>query len=291
MTYGIRYEEPLFRPPAEADSLIFQAAYGCPHNTCRFCGMYKTVRYRLRAADEVLEEIRRAGHCDPERTRVFLADGDVMALPFERLQQYLRGLDTAFPRLARVNLYANGSSIMNRSDAQLQALRRMKVNTLYMGLETGSQQILDSFGKTEQVESMIEAVIRAKSFGFKCSVMILIGIGGRRFREEHIQKTAFALNRMQPQLLSALRMIRIPGLAMPGEYEPVTEYEAVAELRSLLERLDLKRTVFRANHSSNPIPLGGRFPQDRETLTAALTRQLESGALDRFGPGRMPVGL
>lgn len=283
--------EPLFRPPAEADSLIFQAAYGCPHNSCRFCGMYKTVRYEPKAPAEIAAEIRQAGTEYPGTSRVFLADGDIMHLPVEHLRTILAELNRAFPRLARVNCYANGSSILAKTPEELADLKRLKLSTLYMGLESGSQRVLDRFGKTEQADQMVSAVKRAQENGLKCSVMILIGLGGKELRHEHIACTAAALNLMKPDLLSALRFIPIPGLALPDGYTPVTEYEAVEELCGIIDGLELERTVFRANHTSNPLPLAGRLPHDKQRLLAELTRELSSGMLDRNGPGAMPLYL
>ncbi len=287
----MKYVEPLFRPPAEAESLIFQVAYGCPHNRCGFCGMYKTVKYRLRDRAEVLAEIAGAGRRYPDTKRVFLADGDVMALPFARLAEYLEAVNAAFPRLARVNVYANGSSIAAKSAEELKTLRALRLHTLYMGLESGSQRVLDCFGKTESVEEMIAAVIRAQALEFKCSVMILVGLGGKAFRDEHIAGTVSALNRMRPQLLSALRYIQIPGMALPEGYRAVSELEAVEELRRIIAGLELEHTVFRANHTSNPVPLAGRFPADRTRLLAELDADLASGALDTTGPGHTPMFL
>ncbi len=287
----MKYEEPLFRPPAEAGSLIFQVAYGCPHNRCRFCGMYKTVRYRLRNRAEVLAEIAGAGKARPDTRRVFLADGDVMALPSNLLGEYLEAINAAFPHLARINLYANGSSIALKSEEELRRLRALRLHTLYVGLESGSQNILDVFSKSESVEEMIAAVRRAQALGFRCSVMILIGLGGRSFRREHIAATIHALNRMQPKLLSALRFISLPGLPLPEHYLPVTEFEAVEELRRIIAGLELEHTVFRADHASNPIPLDGRFPADRERLLAELEADLASGRLDQNGPGSIPMFL
>jgi len=287
----MKYKEPLFRPPAEADSLIFQIAYGCPHNSCKFCGMYKQVNYRMRPENEVLAEISEAGKRDPQTDRVFLADGDCMALSFERLKTVLDALNTSFPRLSRVNLYANGSSILAKSRKELTELRLRKLNTLYVGLESGSLRVLNLFAKKESPEAMTQAVQSAQETGFRCSVMILIGLGGKELRGEHIEQTAKVLNRMQPRLLSALRFIRIPFLPLPPNYTPVTEYEAVEELKEIIARLELNRTVFRANHTSNPIPLAGRFPHDKQILKRILTDQLASGSLDRNGSGEAPLFL
>lgn len=287
----MKWREPLFRPPAEAESLIFQVAYGCPHNTCRFCGMYKGVRYGLRDPAELSAEIREAGGLFPKTNRVFLADGDVMHLPMERLRAVLTELNASFPHLARVGTYANGSSILSKTPEELAELKRLKLHLLYVGFESGSQRVLDRFRKGERADDMVRAVRLAQSCGLKCSVMILIGLGGRALREEHVICTAAALNLMNPNQLSALRFIAVPGLPLPEGYVPVTEFEAAEELRGIIAGLNLERTVFRANHASNPFPLAGRFPHDRSRLLAELDAELRSGRLDTRGPGRMPLEL
>ena len=286
-----KYKEPLFRPPAEADSLIFQVAYGCPHNKCRFCGMYKGVRYSLRGMEESLAEFIETAKHYPDTRRIFLADGDVMLLPFEMLKTYLNALNSLFPRLTRVNVYANGSSILDKTDEQLKELKKLKLSTLYLGFESGSQELLDLVNKGEKVEPMIEAVQRAQAVGLRCSVMVLLGLGGKSHSKEHARLSALALNKMQPRLLSALRFVEVPNTKMFDGYETCSEYEAVSELRDIIAGLELKRTVFRANHRSNPIPLEGRFPNNKGDLLALLDSQLASGDLDKDSPGMTPLFL
>ena len=220
-----KYKEPLFRPPAEANSLIFQVAHGCPHNTCRFCGMYKGVQYSQRDIEESLQEFIETASLYPATRRIFLADGDVMMLPFATLKTYLSALNSLFPRLARVNVYANGSSILDKSLEELDKLRKLKLNTLYLGLESGSQKVLDLVAKGENVEQMIEAVNRAQEHGLRCSVMILLGLGGKKYSKEHAELTTAALNKMQPRLLSALRFVQVPGTKMFDGFETVSEHE------------------------------------------------------------------
>lgn len=285
----MQHTERLFRPPAEAESLIFQVALGCPHNTCRFCAMYKGVPYRVRPQEEVLAEFAQAARRYPAERRVFLADGDVMALSFERLRVLLEALNRLFPHLARVNLYANGSSILAKSDAELEALRQLKLNTLYVGLESGDEELLKKVDKGETAAGMCEAVRRAQAAGLKGSVMVLLGIGGREGSARHADATAALLNRMQPRLLSALRFVDVPGTSMVAGYQTVTEFEAVSELIRLLRGLELEKTVFRANHTSNPVPLEGRFPKDRDALVSLLDALLPR--LDKAGPGRLPFSL
>jgi len=283
------YTDRLFRPPAEAESLIFQVALGCPHNTCRFCGMYKGVPYRARPEAEVLAEFAAEARRHPGERRIFLADGDVMAFSFERLRAMLEALNRLFPHLARVNLYANGSSVLAKSDAELAALRDLKLSTLYVGLESGDEALLRQVDKGETAAGMCEAVRRAQSAGLKCSVMVLLGLGGREGSARHADATAALLNRMQPRLLSALRLVDVAGTEMYAGYRTVTEREAVAELIRLLRGLELEKTVFRANHTSNPVPLEGRFPKDRAALVSLLESLLPR--LDTTGPGRLPYAL
>jgi len=285
----MQHTERLFRPPAEAESLIFQVALGCPHNTCRFCAMYKGVPYRVRPQAELLGEFAEAARRYPEERRIFLADGDVMALSFDRLRGMLEELNRLFPHLARVNVYANGSSILAKSAAELETLRRLKLNTLYVGLESGDEGLLKEVGKGETAAGVCEAVQRAQAAGLKGSVMVLLGLGGRDGSARHADATAALLNRMQPRLLSALRFVEVPGLKMHEGYRTATEFEAVSELIRLLRGLELERTVFRANHTSNPVPLEGRLPKDRDELVALLDALLPR--LDRKGPGRLPFVL
>ena len=287
----MNYREPLFRPPAEAESLIFQVAYGCPHNSCRFCGMYKSVRYEEREYDEVIEDFIKATRRYPETQRIFLADGDVMILPFEKLQKYLLKLNELFSKLTRVNIYANGSSILAKTKDQLCELRRLKLHTLYLGLESGDEELLKLVNKCETAEKMIEAVRISQECGLRCSVMVLLGLGGKKCSEKHALETAGALNKMQPRLLSALRFVEVPGSKMFSGYETVSEYEAVCELRKMIEHLELEKTVFRANHASNPAPLEGRFPNDKARILAELDYLIARGGLDRKGPGRLPFQM
>ncbi len=286
----------LFRPPAEGDSLILRVADGCPHNTCAFCAMYKGVPYRVLTPAEMAREVAQAQAESPEASRIFLADGDVMALPFASLCGLLDELKARFPRLARIGTYANGSSILAKSAAELQALRERKLHTLYLGLESGDDATLRHMHKAETATGMTAAVHRAQDCGLRLSVMILIGVAGRDRSTAHAAATAAVLNQMQPRLLSALRCVPIPGTALhaeiaAGRFQPLTEHEAVAELRAVLAGLELVGTVFRANHASNSVPLEGRLPKDRDILLAGLDLLLASDALDRRTPGPTPWNL
>lgn len=290
------HNNPLFRPPAEADSLILLIDRGCPYNRCTFCGMYTGVKYHRFGLDEVERLIAREAKRYRETRRVFLADGDVMRRPFDDLKAILGMLGTAFPDLARVNVYATGSAIAEKTDDQLRDLRSLKLQALYMGLESGDEEVLRRVKKAESAAEMVEAGRRAQACGLKISVMILLGLGGKARTIEHAEATAAALNGMQPRLLSALRVVPVPGTGLwqevkSGQFVQLSEWEVVDELRRIVSKLDLESTVFRANHASNVVPLEARLPRDRETLTRSLDTLLASGELDRNSPGPMPLWL
>ncbi|MDP3980771.1 MAG: radical SAM protein [Chlamydiota bacterium] len=287
---------PLFRPPAEAESLILQVDEGCSYNRCTFCAMYRSVPYQQRSLDEIEKLVVQESTRFPESRKIFLADGDVMGRSFPELETILYLLKRSFPKLVRVSLYANGSSILEKSDEQLLALHQSKLHTLYMGLESGDPLILKQCRKAQNIEKMITASVRAQAAGLRMSVMVLLGLGGIEHSMQHAKKTASALNRMQPRLLSTLRVIPIQGTELydevqSGTFRQLSEYDIVRELHSLIGQLELNNCVFRSNHTSNIIPLEGRLPKDKHLLLDQLDILLKSGTLDKKSPGPLPLWL
>jgi len=289
---GAANSHTLFRPPAEADSLIISVVDGCPWNGCTFCGMYKGVTYKFHGLESVEKEFLKAAKQWPSARRIFLADGDVMNLPFQTLETMLVSLNEKFTGLARVSVYANGASILAKTDAELRRLKELKLHTLYMGLESGDNETLRAVNKRESAEEMVEAGLRAQTAGLRMSVMVLIGLAGKERSLEHARATADAVNKMQPRLLSALRLVTTANTSLyHSGFKMITEYDAVVELREMIQGLELEQTVFRADHSSNIVPLEGRFPKDKERLLAQLDALLSSGQLDKKSPGRLPWSL
>ena len=285
-------EHILFRPPGEADSLIIRVAEGCPWNRCTFCGMYKGVKYKFLGLEKIEAEIQGYGGKANQTRRIFLADGDGMHLDFQELEKILLMLNKQFKHVTRVSMYANGASILAKTDDQLRRLKELKLHTLYMGLESGDNHTLKEVNKQETAGDMIQAGQRAQAAGLRMSVMVLIGLAGKEHSLQHARATAEALNQMQPRLLSALRLIVTSNtqLAKKG-FQMLTEYEAVAETREMIAGFKLEQTVFRANHSSNIVPLEARFPKDKERLLGQLDALMTSGKLDRKSPGALPFWL
>jgi len=286
----------MFRPPAEAESVLVRVADGCPHNACAFCAMYRGVPYRALDPAELVPVIDAAAKAWPDARRIFLADGDALALPPATLDFVLDRLQQAFPRLARVNCYASGQALAASSDEKLTRLRAKGLHTLYLGLESGSEEVLRGMNKGCTAASMVAGGQRAKRAGLSVSVMILIGLGGRDLSEIHACQTALAVNALQPPLLSCLRLVPVPGTPLARRiasqsFRQLSEEEAARELRAILAELHLSQTVFRADHSSNILPLAGRLPRDKTRLLDELDELLDCKVLDQDGPGPLPCLL
>ena len=272
----MRYVGNIFRPPSEAGSLLVQATIGCSHNRCAFCAMYRDKQFRVRRLEQVLEDIRMARvRYGPDVTRAFLCDGDALMLPNSYLVPVLEALGSAFPDLQRVGVYANARDILKKSDAELAELVRRRLSIFYIGLETGSDRILEWIDKGATRAGMVAAVKKGMAAGMKSSVIYLLGLGGRKDWQESAVESAKAVSAMNPNYLSALTVTVIPGTPLAaamarGEYELPGPEELVLELRVFLEKTDVRATVFRSNHASNYVPLAGRLPKDKMRLLAEL---------------------
>ena len=272
--------EPVIRPPSEAESFLLQLTLGCSANNCNFCGAYKNKPFFVKDPKEIAADIDAYSRRYKETRRVFLMDGDALVLGNNRLIPVLEHLGRAFPRLSRVASYANGSNILQKDDRALAELYARKLSLVYMGLESGSQDVLSRCGKSSSAEDMIEAVHKAANAGIKSSVIVLLGLGGKKHSQEHVKGTIDALNRMQPRYLSFLSLMIIPGTPLAkevrnGDFKELSPFELLQESYAIIEGLDLKRTIFRSDHASNYLALEGALPKDKMMLLQALRSAIE----------------
>jgi len=271
----IRYEEPLFRPPSEANSLIFQATIGCSQNTCRFCGMYKTKTFRIRPVAEMLAEI----HSVPEAVRlhvqrVFIADGDGLVYPQAGLVELLDALAATFPRLTRVGAYASPKSLTTKSVEELSLLQQKKLRILYFGLESGDAETLGLVRKGFEPGEMLELCKKAQQAGMKLSVTAILGLAGRARSAEHARATAQWVNQLAPEYFSLLTMFRRHNDDYFKEIQALSHGEILQEALWMLQELNPQRTILRSNHVSNFLNLAGNYPKDRERLIETAQRAL-----------------
>jgi len=274
--YYFDYAEPVFRPPSEARSLIFQVTIGCSQNHCRFCGMYKMKRFRTRSVAEIAAEI--AAVPPSHRSfyqRIFLADGDALVYPQSGLLDILDLLAEKFPNLTRVGAYASPNSLTTKTVAELAQLREKKLRILYFGLESGDAPTLELINKGFSPEEMLGLCRNAQEAGMKLSVTGILGLAGKARSAEHAAATADWVNRLSPEYFSLLTMFRRHNDAYFTLIEPLTNGEILAEALAIVRRLNPKKTILRSNHVSNILNLAGSYPKDRGRLISQAESALE----------------
>jgi radical SAM superfamily enzyme YgiQ (UPF0313 family) len=284
------YVEPLFRPPSEAGSLIFQITIGCSQNSCRFCGMYKMKRFRVRSVEEVLAEIASV----PARyrhmvRRVFLADGDALVYPQQGLALILDALIETFPALTRVGAYASPNSLSTKSTEELAVLREKKLRILYFGLESGDAETLKKVAKGYGPEEMLELCRKAQHAGMKLSVTAILGLAGRGRSAEHAAATAKWVSTLSPEYFSLLTMFVRHNDDFLASIEPLNQGEILQETHALLLQMEARGTILRSNHVSNFLNLAGTYPKDRQRLIDTAAAALDEAKRRPDWAARIPA--
>lgn len=290
----IRYVEPVFRPPSEAESLILPVTDGCSWNKCTFCEMYTAPqkKFLARSEDEVLESIRMTGQrYGSEIRRVFLADGDALVLPTRRLIAILEAIRTYMPAVRRISSYCLPRNLRKRSQSEIDELAAAGLKMVYVGAESGDDEVLAAVDKGETFETTREALDKLGTAGITRSVMILNGLGGKALSMQHAENSARLANATQPEYLATLVVSFPQGeerfrAGFPG-WEPLDQHELFVEMERFLSLLELKRTVFRSDHASNWLVLKGTLGADKERLLQQVRQAIAAPKLPACArPGR-----
>lgn len=272
----MRYFGAVYRPPSEAYSLIVQVTYGCSHNTCAFCSMYKEKHFALRPMEEILEDFRMARAVYRSVGRVFLADGDALVRKAADLYTILDTVRELFPECERVTCYASPSSIRLRTPEELRKLREKNLTMVYMGLESGSDAVLERMHKGHTAADIIEMGQKVRENGIALSVTGITGLGGPELLEEHAEQTAAAFNAMNPEYIGMLTLMVESGTPLydwvqEGSFTLLSQPEVLRETRILVEQLDSPGSVFRMNHASNYLSLRGTLNRDKDAMLAQIS--------------------
>jgi radical SAM superfamily enzyme YgiQ (UPF0313 family) len=288
-TFPIRYINPVFRPPSEAESLILPVTNGCSWNKCTYCEMYTAPQKKFAMRDEgdTLAALRGCGEQFADQVqRVFLGDGDAMALSTRRLITILAAIKTHLPRVRRISTYCLPRNVRNKTVAELQELREAGLSLAYVGAESGDDEVLARVNKGETFESTSDALNKLGAAGITRSVMLLNGLGGTVLSAQHAANSARLINLTQPEFLATLVVSFPQGEARFREnfpeWEPLDQPALFAEMRQFLNALTLKRTVFRSDHASNWLVLKGTLGADKARLLAQVElamRQPEAAQL------------
>ncbi len=281
----MRYEGRIYRPPSEADAYILQATIGCSWNHCTYCDMYRDKEFRVRDLDQTLEDLDAAANAAGGRIeKLFVADGDALIMDLDHWRPILERARERLPRLRRVSCYAMARNVAAKNDDELKELAELGLTRLYIGPESGDDVTLKRIAKGDTFEGHAEAARRAKAAGMELSVIALLGIGQDR-AEEHAKKTAELVTAMDPEFFAALTVTVVPGtplakLRAKGKFEVPPVPELLMELRTMVAEARPTDCLFRTNHASNYLPLGGRLPRDRERIVAIIDEAVD---------GRIPL--
>ena len=278
----MRYEGRVFRPPSEAYSLIVQVTVGCSHNKCTFCDMYKEKRFHLRKLEDVLEDFNIARRQYRYIERVFLADGDALIRKTEDLAVILKHIRKIIPECRRGTSYGSPKSILTKSPEDLALLHSLGLEMIYLGLESGNEQVLKHINKGVTVEDIVRAGQMVKDAGMKLSVTAISGLGGTEMWKEHAIDTAKAFSRMKPDYIGLLTLMFEGDVPLrreceEGKFHLLTAPQVAKETLLMLEHIDSEGSVFRSNHASNYLTLKGTLNRDREAMCEQIRTALERG--------------
>ena len=277
----------IFRPPSEADSLILQVTVGCSYNRCTFCGAYQGKRFRIKRFEEIKEDIDEASAYGIQR--VFLADGDALAIPQKDLLRIASYLREKLRELERVGIYANAKDVLRKSVEELRALKDLGVGILYLGLESGDADILKRIKKNATVDELIRAAKRVKESGISLSVTVILGLGGVEGSQAHAVETGKVLSEMDPDYVGALSLMIVPGTPIEKEIETgklrlPTAFGLIQELEMMITNCEFSHCFFASNHASNYLPLRIRMPEQKKEALERIREVLRRKDPDLLRP-------
>ena len=271
----IEYEPPVYRPPGEWRSFLVQATIGCSHNGCTFCGMYKSKKFRVRPLEDILGDIREAAWFYDRYEKVFICDGDAIAMDTQDLLTIIQEIKKDFPYCRLISTYAGPKSTLKKTPEELRQLREAGLGRAYLGIETGMEALLKSTNKGVSRAQMLQAGTMLREAGIDLWGIILIGLGGREQSMENARETAKIVTEMRPQHLSAMNYTPVAGTklgdqALRGEFQVLSAQESLLETAELIRGLDVQGMHFTSDHASNYLPLKGTLNEDRDKLLGLI---------------------
>ena len=272
------YDYPLYRPPSEANSLIFQITLGCSFNQCSYCEMYRAKKYSERPWEEIKMEIDMTSTANPATKRIFLADSDAINLPTERLVQILEYIYKKFPTLERVSSYAMPKNLIQKTDRELMTLRAAGLQMLYVGIESGSDTVLKKITKGATYKTIVQSCKKAKENNYVLSCMIILGLGGKKYTFEHVEETAKIISEVSPDYVGALNLHLDDTLynefmtKFKEPFEFLDDIQILNELELLISKINPSSPIiFRANHASNVYSIKGTLPTDKVNILELIS--------------------
>ncbi|WP_308576139.1 radical SAM protein [uncultured Fusobacterium sp.] len=275
----------LYRPPSEAFSLILQITIGCSHNKCSFCSMYKGVQFHIKPFEQIKAEIDYFRSRAKYVNRIFLADGDALIVPTEKLIEILKYIKNIFPECERISTYASPKSLELKSEDELKKIKDNGISLLYIGAESGSDEVLKNINKGVTSKELGDLILKAKKVGFKTSVTFIVGILGEKDFREHAVATGNFISRCEPDYVGILSLMLEENTTiyqewLKGNFKEADGIDILKEIKLIIENINVtSNIIFRSNHASNYINLKGNLPEDKKRLIQEIDISLNKHSL------------
>ena len=275
----------LYRPPSEAFSLILQITIGCSHNKCSFCSMYKGVQFHIKPFEQIKAEIDYFRSRAKYVNRIFLADGDALIVPTEKLIEILKYIKNIFPECERISTYASPKSLELKSEDELKKIKDNGISLLYIGAESGSDEVLKNINKGVTSKELGDLILKAKKVGFKTSVTFIVGILGEKDFREHAVATGNFISRCESDYVGILSLMLEENTTiyqewLKGNFKEADGIDILKEIKLIIENINVtSNIVFRSNHVSNYINLKGNLPEDKKRLIQEIDISLNKHSL------------
>ncbi|MFC2022608.1 radical SAM protein [Chloroflexota bacterium] len=280
----------VIRPPSEAGSFLLPVTFGCSHNKCTFCGTYPGMKLGIRPAVDILRDIEEAaGGYSLGIKRVFLEEGDALIYPHRRLVEVLNHLNKKFPCLERVGTYATPKAALIKTADQLKELKELGLKIVFMGVETGDEELLRKIDKGATYAQVVEAGRKVKQAGITLSVTVILGLGGIEGSRAHAVNTARILTDIDPDFTGALTLMLVPGTPLhrdwkEGRFQLISPFQSLEELKLIIEHSSFTHCFFTANHASNYLPIKVYLPEQKEEVLKMIGEVLATKDMSRLRP-------
>jgi radical SAM superfamily enzyme YgiQ (UPF0313 family) len=264
----------IIRPPSEWRSYFLPLTAGCSNNTCTFCSRWGE-KLQMRDLDDVKKEI--------DALALYLKSGLLTpGIPSIVYAVALEYLNQKLPQIQRIGAYATTQDILRRTVDELKELKAQKLGILYIGLESGDDEILKRICKNVTSQQAVEAVKKVKAAGILTSVTVILGLGGKENSAKHALATAKVLSEMDPDYVGALTMTLVPGTPMyqdaaSGKFKLITPFESLQELLTIVKNTDFSNCFFSSMHASNYFSVRGTLPQDKAKMLKSLESIIQKG--------------
>lgn len=276
----MNYEGQICRAPMERASFMLPVMVGCTYNRCKFCDLFKHLTYRELPLKQIEEELKRVQSAGGDPGKVFLGDGNAFSLSPDRLQEILEMLHSYFPSCEAVNMDATVTSILSKSQEDLDRLYKAGVRHLYIGIESGLDDVLTFMEKDHGLGEAYEAIRRLKKAGLIYDAHIMTGVAGHGRGRENAEALAEFFNRTQPRHIVNFSLFLHKDVSLyeeikNGRFVPADELENLQEERRLLELLEEAQEIrYDGLHDFLEIRVRGILPREKEKMLEKLDRAI-----------------